>query len=119
MKQSQSRKIVGNAGEDLVCKKLQMEGFSILARNFQRQSGEIDIIAAKGSLLIFVEVKTRHNPLFDMTELITVSKQKKIVSVAKAFLAHYSKPNMICRFDVALVTQSQSIEYIENAFMHE
>lgn len=109
----------GNQGEEQVCKQLEKNGYQIKARNFQKRYGEIDIIASKGDVLAFVEVKSRHNPLFDMTELITISKQRKMAAVAKAFLADYHTTNVTCRFDVAFVNKSAEIQYIENAFTQE
>lgn len=114
-----SKKSIGNYGEALVATRLEREGFSIEARNYTKRYGEVDIIASKPNLIVFVEVKNRFNPLFDMTELIPRSKQRKLIAVAKAFLANYHTTQVTCRFDVALVTQSQEITYIENAFTQE
>jgi putative endonuclease len=114
-----NKKSVGNHGEQLVSDKLEREGYAIQARNYTKRYGEVDIIASKEDVIAFVEVKNRFNPLFDMTELIPRSKQKKLAAVAKAFLAHYHTTEVTCRFDVALVTNSQKITYIENAFTHE
>lgn len=49
---------VGNLGEDLACKFLRNNGFSIVDRNYLKKWGEIDIIAKKNNILHFVEVKT-------------------------------------------------------------
>ena len=116
MKQNIHKKIAGDYAEQLVTKKLQQEGFVIQARNYTKPYGEVDIIASKKDLLAFVEVKNRFNPLFDMTELVPRSKQRKLIAVAKAFLAFYHTTEVTCRFDVALVTESCNITYIENAF---
>lgn len=113
------KKNFGAHGEQLVCNHLQKAGYTIKARNYAKRYGEIDIIAAKDDVLAFIEVKNRVNPLFDMTELITPSKQRKIAAVAKAFLADYHTTQITCRFDVALVTHSSEIMYIENAFTQE
>ncbi len=110
---------LGKQGEDLIADRLCNEGFSILERNYTQQFGEIDIIAQKKDLIIFVEVKTRRNPLFDMAEIITPSKQKNILSVAKHFLANHTNAESECRFDVALIDHSNekiNITYIPNAF---
>ncbi len=119
MKPNTTKKHIGNHGEQLVVDQLEQAGFTIEARNYAKRYGEIDIIASKKDLLTFIEVKNRFNPLFDMTELIPRSKQRKIVSVAKAFLAHYHTVEVTCRFDVALVTRSNNITYNENAFTQE
>lgn len=52
-------------------------------RNYRCRYGEIDIIAAKGSELSFVEVKTRRNLNFGLPRLaVTYAKQQKIRSAA-------------------------------------
>src|SRR3989344_4169494 len=54
---SPKRKI-GDIGEEVACKYLETKGFRILERNYLRKWGEIDIVAEKGNLLSFVEVKS-------------------------------------------------------------
>lgn len=114
-------KRMGFYGEQLVVDKLQREGYEIVARNYVKPYGEVDIIAQKAQELLFIEVKTRRNPLFDPAEQIPLSKQKRIITVAKHFLAtHTETISMTCRFDVALVITVQgktSITYLANAFM--
>ncbi len=116
-------KKTGFQGEQLVVDKLLNEGYEIVARNYTKPYGEVDIIARGEQELLFVEVKTRHNPLFDPAELVTRSQQKRIVAVAKHFLATHTGANdVICRFDVALVITEQgntSISYLANAFTEQ
>lgn len=112
-------KVLGNEGESIVAAKMQKNGFTILARNFRTAIGEIDIIAQRGNTLAFVEVKTRQHMHFDVSEVITPTKQRKMVMVAKAFLSRYTNPEIVCRFDVAIIEHQQgstSITYIPNAF---
>ena len=54
---SPKRKI-GDIGEEVVCKYLETKGFRVLERNYLRKWGEIDIVAEKGQLLSFIEVKS-------------------------------------------------------------
>ena len=49
----------GRKGEDMVVNFLRNQGCTILKRNFVSRYGEVDIIAQKGGLILFVEVKTR------------------------------------------------------------
>jgi Holliday junction resolvase-like predicted endonuclease len=49
---------IGDLGEDIACKYLKRKGFRILDRNYLRKWGEIDIVAEKGSITSFIEVKT-------------------------------------------------------------
>ena len=54
---SQSTRRLGLYGEDLACKYLQANGYTILERNFRcRRFGEIDIVASKAGVLSFIEV---------------------------------------------------------------
>lgn len=110
----------GKIGEDATAQKLQSEGFCIIARNYRKPFGEVDIIAQKKDLLIFVEVKLRTKKSIDLAELIRPSKQKKMFSVAKEFLSFHTKEELTYRFDVSLVTWEPNnqihIDYIPHAF---
>ncbi len=111
----------GQLAEQFIAHTLEQEGYTICARNYQQRFGEIDIIAQKGDTVAFVEVKFRHNPLFDMGTIITRSKQKKMIAVAKYFMSVHNLDNHTIQFDVAFVSKvgnSLSTEYIANAF-HE
>ena len=48
----------GDLGEDIACKYLEQKGYRVVERNYLRKWGEIDIIAQKGSILSFIEVKS-------------------------------------------------------------
>jgi putative endonuclease len=112
----------GLAGEQATADLLTKQGFMIKDRNYRKQYGEIDIIATKEGLIVFVEVKARRTEYFDSTDLITRSKQQKIVRVAKEYIARNKVADVICRFDVALVIPKNgqpSICYIPNAFVEE
>lgn len=113
-----STKTTGNQGELAVVKKLRHDGFIILHQNYQIRQGEIDIIAQKDDLIVFVEVKTRKHQYFSLSQVITPSKQRKIISTAKWFIAQNKIVDKVLRFDVALVTEGKiyTIEYIQNAF---
>lgn len=52
------RRRIGNVGEDIAVRYLQRKGYEVVARNFQRPWGEIDIVARKGGIYRMVEVKT-------------------------------------------------------------
>jgi len=114
----QHRSSLGKKGEQAVGKWLQERGFTILQYNFSVRAGEVDIIATKDEMLIFVEVKTRKNRYFHLSEVITYSKQQKIIKAAKRYLMQYEAIDKVFRFDVALVTESNEphIDYIPHAF---
>ncbi len=108
---------LGPAGEDAVAISLAKDGFSILERNYRIRGGEVDIIARKKDLVVFVEVKARVFGTSGLSEVVTPTKQKKIIFTAKHFLVRNAIENTTVRFDVALVEGNDfHITYIPNAF---
>lgn len=111
--------ILGTHAELFVARQLEKEGFSILEHNYKKKYGEIDLIASKKDLLVFVEVKMRTTRYFDAAELITPSKQRKIIITASAYLAKHAIDDKHCRFDVALVethNNTFTMTYLSDAF---
>jgi putative endonuclease len=79
-------------------------------------AGEIDIIAKKGRLIVFVEVKKRRN-LDLAAQCVAPAQQERIYRNAEAFLArHKEYRGFDCRFDAALLDGEYRLEYIENAW---
>ena len=112
-------KQLGNSGEQFVADFLKNKNFQIISKNFKTKLGEIDLIAQKGEVLAFVEVKTRKTAYFPISNVITKTKQKKIINSAKYFIVQNNIFDKVCRFDVATVISFNNnfdIEYIENAF---
>jgi len=110
---------LGNKGEKFVVQFLQEQGFIIQAVNYRKFFGEIDIIAHKKELYVFVEVKTRRSMTIPMGQLISPCKQSKIIKTAQTFIAEQQLYNKVCRFDAALLQtygDTFKIKYIENAF---
>ena len=109
------RKLVGQQGEDLVAQTLLNQGFVIAERNYRKHYGEIDIIARKKNLVLFVEVKRRAHAYIQLEELVTPSKQRKIIMVARSYIAKHQLTDHDFRFDIALIYR-ETLTYLENAF---
>ena len=112
----------GSEGEDIAAGLLEKKGYHIVKRNFRFGKGEIDIIARKDGLLIFIEVKTRKNLEFGEPEYaVTKSKQKQIIRIARAYLYENNITEVQCRFDVVAILFDNhgipAINHIENAFI--
>ena len=110
---------LGIDGEQVVANYLENKNFKIVAKNYKTKCGEIDLIAQKGEVLAFIEVKTRKNNYFPISNVITIGKQRKISKTAQLYIIKNKIQDKVCRFDVATViktNQTFSIEYIENAF---
>lgn len=112
----------GYAAENFVAQHLEQEGYTLLAKNYISRYGEIDLVALKNETLLFIEVKQRTKKYFDLSELITTSKQRKIVATAKYFLLNNAYDTKVCRFDVALLEgalPAPKLTYIPNAFVEQ
>ena len=92
------------------------KGFRILARRWKSPVGEIDIIARRRSLLIFVEVKARER-LDDAAWSVTDLQRLRIVAAAEAWLTRYPDDRIRdMRFDAVLVAPGRIPRHIPSAF---
>jgi putative endonuclease len=101
-------KLVGELGEELVDRWLQVQGYQTLHQRWHCRWGEIDLIAKQKSsrILAFVEIKTRNSRNWDAGGLLAVDriKQAKLIKTANLFLAkNPDLESFPCRFDVAIV----------------
>jgi putative endonuclease len=76
------------AAEERACRHLEREGFIVVERNHRSPGGEIDIVARKGGLLLFVEVRSREDAAFGSPEE-TVGRKKRlrVAAAARRYLA--------------------------------
>ena len=109
----------GAAGEEAAARYLTEQGFLVLHRNYRYQRAEVDLIAQKDRLLLFVEVKTRRNHRHGLPEAAV--NQKKIdlfLLAADAYIYQHNWQHDI-RFDIIAVSGLQApfeIYHIEDAF---
>ena len=97
---------IGAWAESQAAEFLQRHGLRLLARNFRCRLGELDLVMAEGTTLVFVEVRSRRSNRFgDALESVTASKRRRLLSAARLFLASQDSPATACRFDVVSVTK--------------
>jgi putative endonuclease len=114
-----STREVQTAGEDAAAESLRSSGMRILARNWRCKLGELDIVAADGRTLVFVEVKARTSGGFvDPALAVDYRKQLRLRRVAEAFIALENPRFVTCRFDVVSVvtTQPYRLNHVIDAF---
>ncbi len=110
----------GNSGEDIAAEYLKDNGFAIIERNFRIRGGEIDIIATKNNILIFVEVKTRTSTQFGTGfEAITPWKLTALIKSAQFYkVTHKNLPEemRIDAISVLLASDNslKNLEHMEN-----
>lgn len=106
----------GLSAESRAAMLLVAKGFRIIARRWRSPVGEIDIVARRRSLLVFVEVKAR-NDLDDAAESVTLRQRSRIAAAAEAWLATYPDPSVTeMRFDAILVAPGKMPRHIQGAF---
>jgi putative endonuclease len=106
----------GLSAESRAAMLLVAKGFRIIARRWRSPVGEIDIVARRRSLLVFVEVKAR-NDLDDAAESVTLRQRSRIAAAAEAWLATYPDPSVTeMRFDAILVAPGKMPRHIQAAF---
>jgi putative endonuclease len=122
------RQTLGHRGETIAARHLEAAGWHIVERNYRVREGEIDLIAARGDVLAFCEVKTlvnRGGPArgpANPIESVGYRKQVKVRRMARAWLASHAvngAPDL--RLDVIGVVLSPAgellrLEHVEGAF---
>jgi putative endonuclease len=110
---------VGLSAESRAAAYLIAKGFRIMARRFRSPVGEIDIVARRRQLLIFVEVKARMS-LDEAAWSVLPRQQQRIAAAASVWLAaHPEHAENDMRFDVVLVAPGKIPRHIPAAFESE
>jgi putative endonuclease len=119
----------GSRAEAFAARHLEEQGFRIVARNWRRPEGEIDIVADDRGTCVFVEVRSRTgrnwgHPL----ESVTPKKRARIIRSARLFLDGESTSSWgwagAFRFDVVGVIfsadgQVEECLHVRDAFQTE
>ena len=117
-----NNKLLGTYGEQAAISYLESQDYKILQKNYRCKLGEIDIIAADGDTMVFVEVKTRRTEKFGQPcDSVDYRKQNKIVKTALCYISQRNLTDWMSRFDVVEVLigideNIKSIRLIKNAF---
>jgi putative endonuclease len=106
----------GLSAESRAAALLMAKGYRILAKRFKTPHGEIDLVAKKRNLLVFVEVKARAS-LDDAAYAVTPRQQARIIDAAQAWLmAHPEHAEFDLRFDAMLIAPRRLPRHLEAAF---
>jgi putative endonuclease len=114
------RQVLGAEGERAAEKFLRRQRYTIVARNYRRRVGEVDLIALDGATVVFIEVKTRTQPGFGSPlEAVDRRKQRQIQRAAQQYLSENRLNDRDARFDVVGVWWDNGrvrCELVKNAF---
>lgn len=111
----------GRRGEDLAHRYLRRQGCTIVARNYRTRSGsgEVDLVAWHGGVLVFVEVKTRLSADFGEPErAVDQEKREHLKRAAHDYARRAGVDFARTRFDIVsvLLTKPPRIEWRQDAF---
>ena len=106
----------GISAESRAAAYLMAKGYRILAKRFRTAHGEIDIVAKRRNLLVFVEVKARAT-LDDAAFAVTPRQQQRIIDAAQMWLAaHPEHAELEARFDAMLIAPRSLPRHVLAAF---
>lgn len=95
---------LGRAGEDAAAALLVRSGFRVVDRNFRCRAGEIDLVARRGRLLVFCEVKARRTSRWgDPSEAVNYAKRNRLRRLAAEWMSAHRPGDVDVRFDVVSV----------------
>ncbi len=107
---------LGRIGENLAAAWYLDAGFTIAERNWRCDSGEIDLVCARGRTLVICEVKARSGLGYGApAEAVGRAKQQRLRRLAARYLAESGRHGVTVRFDVASVLAGQ-VEVVTGAF---
>ena len=112
---------VGAYGERVAVRYLEDAGYTVLDRNWRSRRGEVDVVAVRGGVVVFVEVKCRRSLAFGAPSLaVTPRKAARLRLVALDWLSSRGLGDPAVRFDVVSVMRPRSgaaeVEHVPGAF---
>ena len=109
----------GKKGEDYAADYIVKHGYELLERNWRYRRSEVDVIASKGKVLYFYEVKTRSSSYILPEESVSTKKLNKLKEAAEEYLYQHPQWKMI-QFNILsiIIRPDMSIEFflIEDVF---
>ena len=122
MKDRREREIEGRKAEIHVARWLKLRGWKILSKRFKIPEGEIDIIARRKNIIVFVEVKQRET-LPKIEDIVSQTNISRVMEAAEIWVNQNFEtlgPDFEIRFDLAVIEGRvhplAKVQYIENAF---
>lgn len=114
-----NRRALGKQGEQHAVDYLLKQGYEIVERNFQVRGGEIDLIARKGRVLSFLEVKSwKVYTMQDLEHVMNEKKRARMIQVSRLYLQRHTEYDAFeIRYDVIFLDGSEQVLMLENAFM--
>ena len=112
----QGAELYGRHGETVAAWFLRLKGYRILESRYKTPVGEIDLIARRFGITVFVEVKSRRGADLEREALLAVN-DRRIVRAAEYYLTRRPElMNRTLRFDVIFLAPRMWPRHVRNAF---
>ena len=106
----------GRIGETAAAWWLRLKGWRILARRVRTPVGEVDLVARKGNLISFVEVKRRATEA-ELDFAIDQRRLSRVAAAAEYLAPRYMQAGDDIRIDDILIARGIALRHIENAWI--
>jgi len=116
------KQALGMRAEQLAASYLERRGYEILARNWRRPEGEIDLVVSAEGLCVFVEVRSRTGTeRGHALETVDARKRSRVLRAARMYIDEERPQAAVFRFDVVGVTfaldeSPPELVHVEDAF---
>ena len=110
---------LGKFAEDIAADEYIKEGYAILERNWRLGKIEIDLIARKENIIVFIEVKARKGDYMKAEEAMTSDKMRRMIRAADSYLRQQIG-DCIYRFDLVAFNGTKTeykLEILKDAFI--
>ena len=114
--QRRAAETAGRRGERIAGWWLRLKGWRILDRRVRTPAGEVDLVARRGNLVAFVEVKTRATAA-ELDFAIDERRLARVAAAAELLMPRYAGPGDDIRVDVILLAPGSRPRHIENAWI--
>ncbi len=111
-----SAEAAGRRGERIAAWWLRLKGWRILDKRVRTPAGEVDLVARKGNLVAFVEVKSRATDA-ELDFAIDERRLSRVAAAAEMLMPRYAGPGDDIRVDVILLAPGRAPRHIENAWI--
>lgn len=115
MNERRIREARGRRGEWIAAWYLRLTGWHILGRRIRTARGEIDLVARRGAVVAFIEVKSRASRA-ELDRAIDHYRLRRVAAAAEALVARYARAGDTVRIDVLLIAPGPRLRRIANAW---
>lgn len=116
MRDRHAAEAAGRRGERIAGWWLRLKGWRILARRVRTPAGEVDLVARRGSIVAFVEVKARSTEA-ELDFAIDQRRLARVAAAAEVLMPRFAGPRDDIRVDVILIAPGTRPRHIENAWI--